>query len=1087
MQLARRANLDRQKTLGGACRAALAVVACARRLRLCIPQLSQLLALLALLGPLLVLPPLALASAWPPAEIRFIPAPTGDAIPDGVVTALAQDEQGYIWAGGPTGLARFDGYRFQRFGLRSDAASSEKMGFVTAIVPAGPRRLWAGLVTVGLAEVDSASGYARFYQHDPAQPDSLTQGVVRALARDAQGGLWIATSGGGIDYLAPRSQQFRHWRGAAAGLPSDWMFALLVDRQGDVWAGGRQGLVRKPGHSERFEAVSATQQLLAQDTVTLLYQDQAGLIWVGTQNGLLLTIDPVHGTLRQLASPSGEPAGPVNAMLAADANTVWIGRGNGIEVRDARSGVLQQRLTHRRDQPHSLPGNDVRGMVRDASGVLFVGEFGGGVQRYVPPLPGISVLMPDASDPQADISVRSVLQLANGEVWLGRSAGGVSILDSDLRPSGHLALPQRRSGTPTAASPVTALAQSSNGQVWLGADYGLYQFDEARRLLRSYDTGGGKVRRLLFETDGSLLVATQDGLLRLAAGDSTLQPLQLAQGGPLRGYVDALDRAPDGRIWVGGVDGLYWRAADGGALHKLQSYPDPQAASWSVKGLLYAAGGYWCETDNGLYRIDRIEEGQARYTLAIPVRAGSRRSIGANLLADSQGRIWSHRGIYQPADGKFYEFSAADGVDFGTGWFRSYAALRDGRMLFGGSGGLLLLDTSRYVPWAYQPPVVLSRVRSGGQDVVPAQQGALQIGPLQRSLRVEFAALDYSNPEGLRYRYQLQGYDEEWRETDAALRVASYDQLPPGDYTLQVQGSNRNGEWSPRHASLSVQVLPLWWERWWARSLLGVLMIGAVLGLLQWRTGQLQRRKQMLERSVSERTAELLQMSAALEAKSVALEEASRTDPLTGLHNRRFLTEHIDRDVALALRRYDAQVPDDDSDLIFFLIDIDHFKSVNDQYGHAAGDAVLQQMRARLLSIFRDSDYLIRWGGEEFLVVARATRRSRASELAERARAAVAGADFELPDGSALARSCSIGYACFPLCASAPQALGWPEMIEIADAALYHVKHHGRDGWCGVSGVQDMTASQLAAMVRQEFSVWQARPDVAWQASTRLS
>ena len=222
-----------RKTLGGACRTAWAAAACAGRLRLCISQLSQLpqlLTLLALLGALVALPPLALASAWPPAEIRFIPAPTGDAVPDGVVTALAQDEQGYIWAGGPTGLARFDGYRFQRFGLRSDAASSEKMGFVTAIVPAGPRRLWAGLVTVGLAEVDSASGYARFYQHDPAKPDSLTQGVVRALARDAQGGLWIATSGGGIDYLAPRSQQFRHWRGTAAGLPSDWMFALLVDR-----------------------------------------------------------------------------------------------------------------------------------------------------------------------------------------------------------------------------------------------------------------------------------------------------------------------------------------------------------------------------------------------------------------------------------------------------------------------------------------------------------------------------------------------------------------------------------------------------------------------------------------------------------------------------------------------------------------------------------------------------------------------------------------------------------------------------------------------------------------------------------------
>ncbi|MYM39472.1 diguanylate cyclase [Duganella qianjiadongensis] len=1046
------------------------------------------------LPPVLVLLLVLLMPAWAdstPAQpgLRFIPTQLGDAIPDGVVTALAQDERGYIWAGGPTGLARFDGYRFQRFSLKTDAASVEKMGFVTAIVPAGAGRLWAGLVTVGLAGVDTDSGRSVFYQHDPGDAASLTQGVVRALAREPQGGLWIATSGGGVDYLPAGSRQFRHFRGAAAGLPSDWMFALLVDRQGDVWAGGRQGLVRKARNSPRFEALAAEpEQLqdLARDAVTMLYQDSAGLIWVGTQNGRLLTVDPQLPRLRSVAREQDDRAGPVNAMLAADAQTLWVGRGNGIDVRDALTGQLRQRLTHRRDQPNSLPGADVRGLVRDASGVLFVGEYGGGVQRYVPPLPGISVLVPDGSDPQADISVRSVLQLENGEVWLGRSEGGVAILDSALRLNGHLALPRPAQA---GASPVTAMVQSRSGQIWLGADYALYQFDAQRRLLRSYDTGGGKVRRLLFEPDGALLIATQDGVLRLAAGANTLTPQTLAQGGPLRGYVDVLDLDAAGRIWVGSVDGLYWRAAGQAGLHKLQSYPDAQAAAWSVKGLLSADGMLWCETDNGLYRIDQIDGQRARYTLVIPVRAGSQRSIGANLLSDRQGRIWSHRGIYAPASGKFYEFSPADGVDFGTGWFRSYSALSDGRMLFGGSAGLLLIDPARYVPWAYQPPVVLTRLRAGEADVAAPLEGGLQVGPQQRSLRVEFAALDYSYPEGLRYRYQLQGHDEAWRETDATLRVASYDQLAPGRYTLQIQGSNRVGQWSPRTVTLALQVLPRWWETWWARSAGALLALTVLMALLQWRTGHLRRRKQMLEVSVSERTAQLQQVSAALEAKTVALEQASVTDPLTGLHNRRFLTEHIDSDIAQSLRRYAEQERrglqvGDDSDLIFFLIDIDHFKPVNDQYGHAAGDAVLQQMRARLLSIFRDSDYLIRWGGEEFLIVARATHRSRAPGLAERARFAVASQPFVLPDGTALAKTCSIGYACFPLCVAQPQAVGWPVLVEMADAALYHVKHQGRDGWCGVSAVHSDDAVGLQELVRQELRQWQALPGVELHCSS---
>jgi len=116
--------------------------------------------------------------------------------------------------------------------------------------------------------------------------------------------------------------------------------------------------------------------------------------------------------------------------------------------------------------------------------------------------------------------------------------------------------------------------------------------------------------------------------------------------------------------------------------------------------------------------------------------------------------------------------------------------------------------------------------------------------------------------------------------------------------------------------------------------------------------------------------------------------------------------------------------------------------------------------------------------------VARATRRSRAPELAERARMAVAGQPFVLPDGTALAKTCSIGYACFPLCATQPQAVGWPVLVEMADAALYHVKHHGRDGWCGVNAVHGHDAAQLQALVRQELRQWQELAEVELHCSS---
>src|SRR5690606_34565722 len=146
------------------------------------------------------------------------------------------------------------------------------------------------------------------------------------------------------------------------------------------------------------------------------------------------------------------------------------------------------------------------------------------------------------------------------------------------------------------------------------------------------------------------------------------------------------------------------------------------------------------------------------------------------------------------------------------------------------------------------------------------------------------------------------------------------------------------------------------------------------------------------------RTQELQDVSAALREKSRALEEASLTDPLTGLRNRRYFASHIEADVADSLARYDASGDPEQADLLFFMVDIDHFKQVNDNYGHGAGDAVLLQVAQRLSDCFRDTDHLVRWGGEEFLVVARNTERRHAAELAERVVYAIGHVAFELPD-----------------------------------------------------------------------------------------
>ncbi|KQV48695.1 hypothetical protein ASC95_22585 [Pelomonas sp. Root1217] len=179
------------------------------------------------------------------------------------------------------------------------------------------------------------------------------------------------------------------------------------------------------------------------------------------------------------------------------------------------------------------------------------------------------------------------------------------------------------------------------------------------------------------------------------------------------------------------------------------------------------------------------------------------------------------------------------------------------------------------------------------------------------------------------------------------------------------------------------------------------------------------------------------------------LQEMAVTDALTGLHNRRHFMDQIDSHAAAAYRSHQGhgRSKAEPVDLIFFLIDLDHFKQVNDTYGHPAGDAVLQQAATRLKGVVRGEDELIRWGGEEFMLLTRGTPRDHAALLAERLRRAIEERPLELPGGQALQVSCSIGFAPYPLVPDSP----WQRSMELADQAMYLAKARGRNGWFGLS------------------------------------
>jgi diguanylate cyclase (GGDEF)-like protein len=185
-------------------------------------------------------------------------------------------------------------------------------------------------------------------------------------------------------------------------------------------------------------------------------------------------------------------------------------------------------------------------------------------------------------------------------------------------------------------------------------------------------------------------------------------------------------------------------------------------------------------------------------------------------------------------------------------------------------------------------------------------------------------------------------------------------------------------------------------------------------------------------------------------------ERLGMTDALTGVANRAYVTQTIGTDCRIVAQQhreaYAAGVaPPADGDLLFLLIDIDNFRTINERYGHAAGDRLLAQIAKVIRTTCRTSDIIARWSGEEFLVMLRYTNRETAPISAERIRMAVEQRVIDLGEGRSAGCTCSIGFAPFPLVAAAPDAVTWEQVVALADSAMKRAKQAGGNTWVGAN------------------------------------
>jgi diguanylate cyclase (GGDEF)-like protein len=1038
-----------------------------------IDRRAGLLGLLAVTAALLPAP----AAAKLLRPIRFDRLSLEQGLSQAAVMDVLQDRRGYVWLATEDGLNRYDGTAFKVY--RHDAADVATLpdSFVWDVEEDGAGSLWIA-TRGGLGRWDRATDRVTRVDADGVRH-------IRTLRYQPKGNvLWVGTRENGLlklDLASGKFERFGHDAAAPASLVDDRVYALHVDAKDRLWVGTEGGLDLMGADGRTFKhhvPVDRDPSSISDARIRAILADDMNSLWVATSGGGLNRLDFATGRFERFRHDDAQAGSLANddvrALLQDADGRLWVGTGSGLDLFDRESRTFTHYRQDPRD-PTSLSDDHVISLGQDRGGVIWVGTRMAGVHKWNPLSWQFGHVAPQPENPKGlgGGRVTSFAEDRTGTLWIGTMGAGLHSMD---RTSGDMKAYRAEAKNPRGfpSDNVMALRHDHRGDLWIGTqDAGLVKMSAADGSFTRFafdaknpdGLGARGVTAILEDSERRLWVGTYGaGLERLdpETGRFTHYRFDRNDSASVSGdRIATMAEAADGRLWVATMEkGLNLFDPRTGRFERFEHRPgDATSLPNDAVHSLYVdvAGALWVGTHSGLSQL----QADGRTFKTFTIRNGLASDVIYAIANDRKGRLWlsTTNGLtaFDPRTKESVSYGVSNGLqasEYNLGaWYQSTS----GELFFGGLNGFNAFVPDRIRQLGQAPPVVLTGLSVDHHPLGgPADEtDSLRLGFRDKVLTFEFAALDFTAPDRNLYSYRLEGFDPEWVPL-SGKRSVTYTNLNSGHYTFHLRAANSDGRWNEEGLSVAVDVAAPPWATPWAYTGYSLLFVGGLVGVARSQKRKFDKELEyarVLEFRVQERTRELSQRQLDLEKANDELARASITDSLTGLANRRFLTEYIEKEVALLHRRYnrlaDGPITADLLDLAFVMIDLDHFKTINDSAGHAAGDAVLRQLRDLLESCSRNSDIIVRWGGDEFLLVARDLSGDGLLELAERVRSRVAQHVFEIGEGRVVRTTCSIGFACYPFFREQLDALSWEQVISVADRALYVAKASGRNAWVG--------------------------------------
>lgn len=927
------------------------------------------------------------ADFWPLRNYDIRNWSVNEGLPQVSVYDIAKDSQGYLWLATEKGLVRFDGHSFKTFS-RENTPLLEN--------PRIKKLLWYGKNNELLVATDSAFfslkdnvftaiDTTKTPAHRLLDMQLLSDGVVYVAA----GSLFEYQNGTLVEmpFALENVNQLAEINGRlclstnakfgcvsgnrfiplGASFPEHWQIHHIIEYQNKVLLGTEHGLYRL-GDDQQWQPI-ALEPSNQQARIRALFKQNANTLWVGTDTQVYrLYQDQVRESLHYRDDPI---ISLIMTGFTDEKGTLWL----GTQI----SGLIKTELNAASHIPSTegiseefiwsvgLLDNQI--LVGTASGLFLETP----EHRFAP-----VKLTPE---PNNRAIYSQLYRRDQQEIWLG-TKGGLAVYDS-------VHFEQRQQFKELARVQINNMFESETGIVWVGTQAGLWFYDgetlSSHPFFNKNQFGG---IRYIYEYDNKLWIGTERGLFKQNGNSFTPVQNDILS----KTFISYIGQLNNGKLMIGTFQ-----------------------------------HGLFVESEQGLWRQYSVSDGLPMDNITYL------RDLGDKLLWAGLQGVMVVDVASLVSDVRKYSVIVDN-----TG----EATRRERNRCCNGAGankGLTLAEAS-YFPTVngvlkvehnllnIPDPATRPLFEEFEANNTPVQAPYV-LEPENKDWRFKFTSPTYGPNNELEFRYQLEGYDKAWKYT-AKQREAIYTNLPGGDYVFKVQAKiNGHPKWSDS-TEVHLRKKRYWYEMWWFYVATTLVLCGLFVFAWKARTRTMRLKQIELRQEVEKRTSELFAANQRLLEANEQLRAVSFKDALTGLHNRRYLSESMS-DILHQSKEHQS--------IAVLVVDLDNFKQINDQHGHNIGDEVLVKF-AHILSVHcGEQDHVMRWGGEEFIVIAEHSTKMDvfAEEITQVMR------QTEWPQNIPV--RASIGL--FSLACLKPNVRVFELALTMADKAMYAIKTQGKDGW----------------------------------------